>query len=382
MIKSLENRLNLRLDAGNLRELKLVRPCVDFSSNDYLGLARSSTFAEYLLEEWKRTTPLLGRTGSRLLAGNTSYAQDLEERIAQFHGQETGLLFNCGYMANMGVLSAVAGRDDVVFFDSRVHASIHAGVRLSGAKAFPFRHNDLEHLERRLKTCSCQGNRFICVESIYSTDGSKASLKEICVLAKRYDAHVIVDEAHAIGVCGPEGRGLVAAENLTQEVFAVTITFGKALGVHGAIVVGSQLLKQTLVNFAPSYIYTCALPPYALVAIKCSYDFFPSCYKERTHLERLVSLFKQIYPASLSETHIQPIFITGNEQVKAASNHLLEAGFDVRPLMSPTVRRGEELLRVCLHAFNTHEEVHNLLVGCAVTATKGTKRGNCRILRD
>lgn len=362
MIKTLEDRLAARHEAGNLRALKVISPCIDFSSNDYLGLARSSLFADYLLGEWKRTDLLLGSPGSRLLAGNSVYAQDLEERIAKFHGHATGLLFNSGYMANMGLLTAVAGREDQVIFDSKIHASVYEGIRLSGAKGFPFRHNDLEHLEKRLKNRSPHGSCFVCIESIYSTDGSKAPLREMCNLAKRYNAHLIVDEAHAVGVCGPCGRGLVAAENLQEDVFAVTITFGKALGVHGAIVLGSDILKKTLVNFATSFIYTCALPGYILASIKSSYDFFPSCEKERIHLIKLVECFRECYPSSTSETHLQSIFISGNEQVKAASQYLKVAGFDVRPLMSPTVRRGHEMLRVCLHAYNTEEEVKKLIV--------------------
>src|SRR5262249_569897 len=160
------------------------------------------------------------------------------------HGYEAGLLFNCGYMANLGLLSAVAADEDLIFFDSAIHASSRGGIQLSQATAFPFKHNDVNHLEHRLKHCQTVGNRFICIESVYSTDGSKALLPEIVQLAKRYEAHLIVDEAHAVGVFGPEGRGLVAEYDLTADVFAQVVTFGKAVGTYGAIVLGTHLLKE------------------------------------------------------------------------------------------------------------------------------------------
>jgi 8-amino-7-oxononanoate synthase len=258
-------------------------------------------------------------------------------------------------MANVGLLSAVACSADTIFFDAGVHASTREGIHISRAKAFGFRHHDVEHLERRLNM-SASGQRFICVESIYSTDGSMAPLQEICQLARQYEAHVIVDEAHAIGVYGPGGRGLVAEHGLSAYVFAQVNTFGKALGTYGAIVLGSQLLKQVLINFATSYIYTTALPLLSLAAIKCSYATFPTCEEERRHIQKLVQLFRVGFP-NASHTHIQSIPISGNENVKHVSHMLREHGFDVRPLLSPTVKQGQEVLRVCLHAFNTEKEV-------------------------
>lgn len=344
MTLQLEKRLLKREQLGNLRRLQLLQPLIDFSSNDYLGLARSSQLANVVVQ---------GSTGSRLLTGNSLYAQNLEEKIAQFHGYESGLLFNCGYMANLGLLRAVTTQESVVIFDSAVHASTRDGVRLSRAKAFPFRHNDLDHLEHRLKTSASQEDRFICIESIYSTDGSLAPLTEIARLAKKYEAHLIVDEAHAVGIWGPKGRGLVAEHNLTDQVFAQVATFGKALGAFGAIVLGSMTLKQTLINFATPFIYTTALPFHTLAAIKCSYDLFPEMDQERRHLHKLIQESKAM-------SQIQSIPIKGNEAVKRRAQAIAHQGFDVRPLMSPTVRRGHEALRICLHAFNTSEELEKL----------------------
>ena len=363
MTLHLENRLLKRTKLGNLRNLQTIQPSIDFSSNDYLGLARSPQLATSVFQEWQMHLSHLnglGSTGSRLLTGNSLYAQELEEKIAKFHGYEAGLLFSCGYMANVGLLTAITNQESVIFYDAAVHASTHDGIRLSRAKAFPFRHNDLRSLESRLKSCPSQGDRFICIESIYSTDGSMAPLTEISQLAREYEAHLIVDEAHAVGACGPKGRGLVAEHNLTVDVFAQVTTFGKALGTYGAIVLGGSTLKQALINFATSYIYTTALPFQTLAAIKCSYDLFPKMDQERDHLQKLIQIFRASYP-SYSMSHIQSVPIKGNEAVKHAAQAIVKQGFDVRQLMSPTVQIGHEVLRICLHAFNTDDELVQLI---------------------
>lgn len=359
----MKNKLLTRQRLGNLRRLQIPQKLIDFSSNDYLGLARSKELAASVMQECNRHTSILnglGSTGSRLLTGNSSYAEDLENRIAAFHGYDAGIIFSCGYMANVGLLSTIACSLDTVIFDAAIHASTRDGIHLSRAKGLPFKHNDLKHLECRLNNSSIQGDRFICIESIYSTDGSKAPLQDICRLANSYGAHLIVDEAHAIGVCGPNGEGLVSEQKLNPYVFAQINTFGKALGVYGAIILGSNLLKQSLINFAHSCIYTTALPFHALAAIKCSYDLFPGLVSERAHIQKLIQIFRKTQPDS-SETHIQSIKIQGNDAVKQAAQNIANQGYNVSPLISPTVRRGHEVLRICLHAFNTEDELNNLL---------------------
>jgi 8-amino-7-oxononanoate synthase len=363
MSSSLERKLHSRLRLGNLRCLKLSESGIDFASNDYLGLARSSQMKQLVVDEWNSYDHQLngvGSTGSRLLTGNSEYALKLEEDIARFHGYETSVLFGCGYMANVGLISAVASHECVIFFDAAIHASTRDGIRLSRAKAFAFKHNDVEHLERRLKNCSEKGERFICVESMYSTDGSIAPLVEICRCAKKYAAHVIVDEAHATGVFGQGGRGLVFEYNLVHDVFAQITTFGKAVGVYGAVVLGSHFLKQILINFSTSYIYTTSLPFTTLASIKCSYDLFPNMNQEREHLYKLIDVFRNSFTyASFSQIQFVPI--EGNQAVRQMSKRLLDEGFDVRALMSPTVQRGDERLRICLHAFNTENDLMQLI---------------------
>ncbi len=364
----LEKKLMKRRQKGNLREsnltqLELKSNLIDFASNDYLGLARSQGLAHHVRRELAEHSSHLtgfGSTGSRLLTGDTRYARELEESLALFHGYEAGVLFTCGYLANSGLFSAITTNGDVIFFDDKIHASMREGLRLSRARCFPFRHCNLEHLEKRLQQCPAEGQRFICVEAIYSTDGSITSLVQVCHLAKKYGAHVIIDEAHSLGLLGPQGKGLVAQYGLQSSIFAQINTFGKALGVQGAMILGSQLLKKVLINFCSSYIYTTAPPFYALAAIKSSYTLFPQLNQERQHLQHLIALFNQAFVHS-SHTPIQSIKIQGNHQVKQFAKKLCDKGLDVRPLMSPTVQRGQELVRICLHAFNTKKEVEALI---------------------
>ena len=233
------------------------------------------------------------------------------------------------------------------------------GILLSRAQSFPFRHNDLNHLEQRFKKCRSKGKRFICVESLYSTDGSQAPLNELVALARDNEAYLIVDEAHAVGVRGPQGKGLVAEHHVMKNVFAQVVTFGKALGGQGAAVLGSQQLKDFLINFATSFIYTTALPFHTLAMIKCSYETFPNLSQKRRHLRSLIHTFQKIYPSS-SNSPIQPVLVAGNATVKRVATALAADGYDIRPLLSPTVQRGREQLRICLHAFNTEVEVQHL----------------------
>lgn len=339
---------------GNKRHLRAPKSLIDFASNDYLGLARSKKLADTIQLETASLRQLNGSTGSRLLTGNSLYAEKLEESIAFFHQAEACLLFNCGYMANMGLISTIE-EQDLIFFDASIHASMRVALRLSRAKAYPFKHNDMDHLMKRLQRQECRGRRYICIESIYSTDGLKAPLNEIAALAVHYQALLIVDEAHAVGLYGPQGKGLIVEHALQSSTFARVVTFGKGLGIFGAAVLGSQSLKQHLINFAPSFIYTTALPFTILSAIKCSYALLPELDKERAHLQDLIQLM------AYSKTQIQSVNIKGNHRVSQAAVSLAKLGYDVRPLMSPTIRRGSECLRICLHAFNSKEEVLGLL---------------------
>lgn len=356
----LDKKLNERVQNNSLRSLKIIEEnLVDFCSNDYLGMVKNN-----LIE--KKTNPGLshGSTGSRLLSGNYELIEETEKIIAGFHEAETGLMFNSGYDANTGLLSSVPQKNDFIFYDQLSHASLRDGIRLSFATAFSFLHNDMEDLEKELKSAETHHQKFVVTESVFSMDGDFAPLKEINELCEKYDAALIVDEAHATGVVGEKGEGLVQHLNLQKKCFARIHTFGKACGAHGAIILGSEKLKKYLINFSRQFIYSTSLSPSSVEAIKVSYQTFPSMEKERQHLNHLVSIFKtqeSKFRILKSSTPIQVVIIPGNEEVKTISKLCRQKHFDVRPILYPTVPKGQERLRIALHTFNSIEEVNGLI---------------------
>lgn len=360
--------LDKRIAEKTFRSLTLKSGLIDFSSNDYLGFARSAELKKLVSEleivNVKHSTQV-GSTGSRLLSGNTAFAEELENFIAHYHQAEAALLFNSGYNANLGLFSALGRKGDTIIYDELIHASVHDGMRLSKAEYKPFAHNNTVQLEQLLKETT--GQVFVAVESVYSMDGDFAPLKEIAALCKKYKASLIVDEAHATGIFGEKGKGLVTELGSEHEVFARLITYGKAMGCHGAAVVGSTLLKNYLTNFARSFIYTTAAPLHNLYAIKSAYDLLEKSGNRIDSLNSIIRFFrsriKTIGEINLHESSspVQSIIIPGNEKVRKAAAQIQEKGFDVRPLVSPTVPAGQERIRICLHAFNTEKEVDDLV---------------------
>lgn len=334
----------------------------DFCSNDYLGFSRSADLKRLFEDELEKYPEYkLGSGGSRLLAGNDQYTEDLEAIIAEFHNCESSLLFNSGYDANVGIFSSLPQRGDTIICDENIHASIIDGARLSHAARFIFKHNDMESLEQKLK--AAQGRIFIGVESVYSMDGDEGPLEQICSLAETYNAAVIVDEAHAIGVFGEMGRGIVSELKLINRVFARVVTFGKALGVHGAAVLGNNELKAYLINFARPFIYTTAQPFVSNVAIKVSHDYL----KSRNHqlelhekIQKFRNNLNNIPGLANSRSGIQILLVPGNAKVKGIASKLQNSGFDVRAILSPTVPTGLERLRICIHNHNSFEQINAL----------------------
>lgn len=370
----LSKRLDVRKEQGLFRKLSHENALVDFSSNDYLGFARSE---DLLLETQKQLSVLgspraglLGSTGSRLLTGNSLYAEELEKFIADHHRAEAGLIFNSGYAANTGLLSSVAQKGDVILYDELSHASIYDGVRLSKAESFPFKHNDLLHLEERLKffrSANPGQEIFVVVESVYSMDGDFAPLIEIVSLCEDHKANLIVDEAHATGIFGKRGEGKVSELGLEEKVFARVHTFGKALGCHGAIVLGSQKLREFLINFSRPFIYTTALPLHALAVIRSAYNLLNISADNILKFNKLIHSFihkiefERVKGFLHSYSPIQSLIVAGNEEVKKVASLVQKDGYDVRPILSPTVPKGKERIRICLHAFNTEKEIDGLL---------------------
>ncbi len=377
----LDERLRERAERGALRRLRTENngaAAADFSSNDYLGIVRRGLLDDALAAAAPASRGAHGSTGSRLLTGNCAATEDLERAISAFHGAPAGLVFNSGYDANLGIFGAVPADGDLVLYDEWVHASIRDGIRLGHAASLPFRHNDLRHLEERLAAVRRgegdgeslrrpppAAHVFVAVESVYSMDGDVAPLRELAGLCGAHGARLVVDEAHATGIFGAAGRGVVDEAGIAGDaaLFARLHTFGKALGAHGAIVLGSAALREYLINFAHSFIYTTALPPESIRAIAASYRVFPELERERARLRELIAYFhrrrERCDPRRFrgGEAPIQALSVTGNDQARALAEALLAGGIDARPILSPTVRRGTERLRVCLHAFNTEEEI-------------------------
>lgn len=354
----LDKKLQDRIDANALRSLTVNVNKIDFYSNDYLGIVKNK-----LIE--REISPRLshGSTGSRLLSGNYPLIEETEKMIADFHDADAGLIFNSGYDANTGLLSSVPQKNDTIIYDKLSHASLRDGIRLSSATSFSFMHNDMHDLDKKLSSVNPNFQKFVVTESVFSMDGDFALLREIADLCEKHNAALIVDEAHATGVVGEKGEGLVQKLNLQKKCFARIHTFGKACGAHGAIILGSQKLKKYLINFSRQFIYSTALPPSAIEAIAISYKLFPKMREERKRIDELITIFKNAdskYTILRSETPIQIVIIPGNEVVKEVAKKLQENNFDIRPILYPSVLEGQERLRVVLHAFNSRKEVEDL----------------------
>ncbi len=356
--KRFEKALADRQAAGNLRQLQLPKGQIDFCSNDYLGLARLDLLKTSTLHS-------AGATGSRLITGNYPEIEHLENTLAHFHRAESALIFSSGYSANLGLLSCIAQRQETILYDRLCHASLRDGLQLSPARTLGFHHNDLADLEAKMQRS--EGQLYVVVESIYSMDGDAAPLKALVNLCESYGAALIVDEAHAVGVCGPGGEGLVVALGLEQAVWARVVTFGKALGAHGATVLGPNYLRDFLINFCRPFIYTTALPPLSIQHLTLAYQEMEQG-PQRVALQSVLDYWQEQVrkryphlPELLGASAIKIWPVPGNDAATAKAAALQEAGLAVKAILHPTVAQGAERLRICLHAFNTPAEIDLLL---------------------
>jgi 8-amino-7-oxononanoate synthase len=357
--KGLQSLLDKRNAEDTLRILTLPRNLADFYSNDYLGLAGSEELFQRIHTKVNELPHVVGATGSRLLSGNSVYAERLEQKLADFFNAQSAIIFNSGYSANIGVLSSVPQRGDTILYDELSHASLKDGARLSLAKRFPFRHNDLEDLDSKLKIST--GNIYIVVESVYSMDGDICPLKELISLSKKYNAFIILDEAHSTGIFGKTGNGLANELNCAEDIAIRIYTFGKALGCHGACVAGSKTLMDFLVNYSRPFIYTTALPLHSLAAIDCAIDFLQENLSLKEILFEKVKLFnEQMEDGNSSLTPIRTSFFTNSQSAKKIASALQASGFDLRAIVAPTVPKGKERLRICIHTFNTDDDIRRL----------------------
>lgn len=358
------HKITKRKEEGAFRELKSSHERIDFSSNDYLGFARDEKLFRLISQRIETINgPKNGATGSRLLSGNTAYTQEVERKLAHIFRSEAALIFNSGYTANLAVLSSIPQRGDTILYDELCHASLKDGARLSLATRHAFKHNNLNDLEKKIR--HAKGRIYIVIESIYSMDGDESPLRELVSLAERYDATIILDEAHSTGVVGDHGSGLAVSLEIHDRIGIRIYTFGKAMGTHGACVAGSANTIDYLVNFARPFIYTTALPPHSIAAIDCAFAFLRENSERQQVLKEKIRLFlKTITGLPVNRTPstsaIQTIIFPGNDNVKKAAHLLQQNGFDIRPILSPTVAEGSERLRICLHSFNTDAEITSL----------------------
>ncbi|EXJ79211.1 hypothetical protein A1O3_08712 [Capronia epimyces CBS 606.96] len=415
----LEDRLATLLEKrraqSRLRSLKSSPAgSVDFSSNDFLSLSTNRDFQhEYLASLNQSHTPL-GSTGSRLLDGNSQYAESLEREIAAFHGAPAGLLTNSGYDANVSLFTFLPQKGDVVVYDELIHASVHDGMKQCRAKdQIPFRHNDVTDLKRVLarlaSPASAHRTVFVAVETVYSMDGDLAPLTEIVELLEAmfpaHNAHLVVDEAHATGIYGPNGSGRVCELGLEKRVSIRLHTFGKALASNGAIILCSPVIRLYLINYARPLIYTTFMSYPNLVAIKTAYTWL-QMGKVNMLAANLFRLINHFYTRLLTLTTLaseatdesgvplvvlptacpeSPIFALMSGHPRSLASHCQAAGFIVRPVVAPTVPQGTERVRVCLHSGNTIEQIDSF-IECAktwiLTESSGTGTTSRRSVQD
>jgi|SRR5579875_493398 len=379
------NDLRKRIDA----DLCSLKACAQFRSletslgtnlcsNDYLGLASDPRLKQAIVAAVERTSRC-GSTGSRLLSGDSYEWENLEREFADFVRAETALYFGSGYAANVGLLSAILQPNDIAFSDALNHASLIDGLRLSRAQKIIYLHNDLYGLEQALeKNVDSSGARLIVTESIFSMEGDIAPLGNILQLAEKYDAYVVVDDAHALGVFGEQGRGIAAELPKRERILAVVYPCGKALASIGAFVCGSGALKDFLVNHARSFIFSTATPPYIAHQISAALKFAREANGRRSHLQQIAASLRFNLSAAgincgASTSQIIPVIVGSNEESLRLASHLQSAGFAVKAIRPPTIPPGTSRIRLSLTSEISFSEVQRL-TGTLIAAMTGPQR--------
>ena len=334
-----------------------------FSSNDYLGLANHPKLISALQQgaaQWG-----VGAGAAHLVNGHFQPHHQLELQLAAFVGKPAALLFSTGYMANLGVVQALVGKDDTVLADKLNHASLNDATLLSRAKVKRYRHSDMAQLEELLAKGG-SGRKLIITDAVFSMDGEMACLHEFLTLCEQYDAWLLVDDAHGFGVLGEQGRGTLSHLGVASSRIIYMATLGKAAGVSGAFVAAEQVVIDTLINHARSYIYTTAAPPALSVALLQSLKLIEQCDDRRVHLHQLINKLRAglgdlPWDLMRSDTAIQPLLIGDNQQVLALSEKLRGRDIWVAAIRPPTVPQGTARLRITLSAAHTESDVEQLL---------------------
>ena len=367
------------MQAGTLRSLPAQpkKGLVDFSSNDYLGLARSPRLQESSILCWQsakyKDMPLNGSTGSRLLSGNSPALTSLESALASFFDAEAALFLGSGYVGMLGVLASLPTRHDLILYDQDIHACAKDGMRLSGARHIPYAHNDMDALYEKLKRHGKEALcRYVLTESLFSMRGDQVPLAECLDCCQAHNALLILDEAHSTGLLGSHGQGLAYEHQLHTHTYLRIHTFGKAWGTQGACVVGDKSVIDYLINFDRPFIYSTAPSPIQVHAVAESLRYFQ---QQETPIQAFWDRVDDFHKALevLHPTEIRCEAQKGPVQAlrlclpktkplycRALAAELQAKGYDVRAILPPTIRAGEEQLRICLHAFNTQEEIHGL----------------------
>lgn len=376
MLGQLQQQLELRYRQQRYRQRKIVTSpqgayiTVDkqrqlaFCSNDYLGLANHPAVIEAMTTAAQEVG--VGSGASHLIYGHSEQHHYLEEELAAFTGRERVLLFSTGYMANMGVISALLSRGDTVFEDRLNHASLLDAGILSRAKLKRFRHNDLSQLQQQLASTG-EGRKLVAVDGVFSMDGDLAPLMETSALCQKHNAWLMVDDAHGFGVLGKQGGGCAEQFNLDSSQLPILIgTLGKAFGTFGAFVAGTNTLIESLIQWARTYIYTTALPPAVAAATRKSLQLVRSEHWRRQQLNDRINQFRQGakllgLPLMPSSTPIQPLLLGDEDSVLTAHRLLQQRNILVGAIRPPTVPQGESRLRITLNSNHQAEHIDQLL---------------------
>jgi 8-amino-7-oxononanoate synthase len=369
-LKALERRRRLR----SLQP----RAGLDFSSLDYLGLANAPEIKTAIEAAIARGVAT-GAGGSRLLRGNDPEHEALESEAARFFRSEAALFFGGGFMANYTIFSTLPARGDLIVYDALIHASVHDGMAASKANSIAARHNDTQSFDDAIARWRAEGGTgtpWIAVESLYSMDGDRAPLEELSAVARHHEAILVIDEAHATGVLGPDGRGLGASLKRQQNIVSMH-TCGKALGVSGALVLLPCQLRDFLINRGRALIYATAPSPLMAAAVRASLSLVETQSWRRERLASLVAMWDREFAARCvgptSGSHIQPIVLGADERTAAVAATLQEQGFDVRAVRPPTVPEGSARLRVSLTLNVEERETTQLIDALAPLLTETTE---------
>ena len=357
---SLQEKLIQRKENNSLRILTTEKIGTDFYSNDYLSISKNNNITIAHSEE----PNYYGASGSRLISGNFSFVERIESKIAKFHNTPSALLYQSGYLANLGLISCIATKNDTIIYDALIHASIRDSIRLTNAKNYSFKHNNIDDLEKKIQ--NSEGTIFVIIESVYSMDGDFGAIEDILAISKKHNANLIIDEAHSVGLYGINGQGLAYDKNVINDIFAIITTYGKAFGLHGASVLCSESTKQYLINFSKPFIYTTGISKHEAELINLRYNQVKKANNERKVLFENISYYinkinvlehKKTLKFSKNNSPIQYVLIGDIDKTKEISNILNKNNLLVKPILSPTVAQGKERIRICLHQHNTKKEI-------------------------